>query len=277
MKVKTLAQWYGSNRLLASKVGELLEGCEWAGIVFAGGMSEIPHIKARTIVVNDLHEHICDLAEAVAHPPARREMVRRLRALPFHPRTLKEAQRRLWPSASGRVSERNRWQNAEDYFVVAWMTRAGSAGTDAEKTAGLCLRWDAGGGDSVKRFHSAIDSLEDWAKEFQRCSFSCLDAFKFLDKCKDEPRHGIYADPPFFGPPGKKYSHNAGKTEADQFEFHANLEAQLREYQFARVVVRAYDVPDIRTLYETDDWTWHELEGRKQTNATAPEVLIVRN
>jgi hypothetical protein len=34
----------------------------------------------------------------------------------------------------------------------------------------------------------------------------------------------------------------------------------------------------VRGLYrEADGWTWNLFTGRKQTNAAAPEVLIVRN
>ena len=42
----------------------LLDGCEWVGIPFAGGMSEVPHIKAHTVVVNDLHEGIITLGRS---------------------------------------------------------------------------------------------------------------------------------------------------------------------------------------------------------------------
>jgi len=39
MKVKALMPWFGSNRLLAHRVGELLEGCSWVGVPFAGSMA----------------------------------------------------------------------------------------------------------------------------------------------------------------------------------------------------------------------------------------------
>lgn len=39
-KVSAIASWFGSNRMLAPRVGEALTGCDWVGIVFAGGMCE---------------------------------------------------------------------------------------------------------------------------------------------------------------------------------------------------------------------------------------------
>jgi hypothetical protein len=48
-----IAGWFGGNRLLAPRVGAALEGCNHVVILFAGGMCEVPHITARTILVND--------------------------------------------------------------------------------------------------------------------------------------------------------------------------------------------------------------------------------
>jgi site-specific DNA-adenine methylase len=272
-KITALAPWYGSNRLNAHRVGELLDGCEWVGVPFAGGMCEIPHITARTIMVNDLHKGIFSLARSVASPTKLDSLMRALRKQAFHPDTLAAAQRNHFPDSpiKGAFAEHNR---AMTYFIVAWMTRSGTAGTNGEKTGKLALRWEAGGGDSVKRYHSAIDSLPEWSKHFQRCQFSCLDAFEFLDKCKDQAKHGIYCDPPFLGKPGMTYTHSGGETLADQDVWHFELALRLEQFSKTRIVVRAYDTPDVRELYTQPFWTWHTFEGRKQTNDSAPEVLI---
>src|SRR5581483_2099678 len=65
VKITCLAPWYGSNRMLAAHVGKALDGCSWVGLPFCGGMSEVPHIKARTIVCNDRHRAILNLAAVV--------------------------------------------------------------------------------------------------------------------------------------------------------------------------------------------------------------------
>ncbi len=265
-KIGAIAPWYGGNRLLAEHVGRALDGCEWVGIPFAGGMAEIAEIKARTIVANDLHGGVIELARWLGESdqPGVQDLQLCLRRQLFHPDSLAYAQHKL------QCCDWNDREVAVAFFVVAWMTRSGTAGTDAEKTAKLCLRWEAGGGDSRKRYDSAIDSLPYWSEQFQRCTFSTLDCFEFLRKCKDRPRHGIYCDPPFPGP-GDKYTHTF--SEAD----HLLLAARLEEFTEARVVIRYYDHPLIRELYPAPHWTWTHLEGRKQTNDSAPEVLIVNH
>ena len=90
--ITTLAPWFGSNRTLAENVGRLLAGYEWVGVPCAGGMCELAYIEARTLVVNDLHRHIVNLARAVAHPIHGPKMYRRLRRMPFHGDILKRAQ-----------------------------------------------------------------------------------------------------------------------------------------------------------------------------------------
>lgn len=269
-EIAALAPWYGSNRINAERVGELLRDCEWCGIPFAGGMCEIPFIRARTIVANDLHENIINLAVAVTI--CGHDLKSTLRRQLFHPSTLKSAQEKILETPD----KTNRFDLACAYFIVAWMTRSGTAGTNGEATGKLALRWNAGGGDSAKRYHSAIDSLEDWCKELQRCTFSCLDAFDFLDKCKDQHRHGIYVDPPFFGA-GKKYTHNCGDSRDEQETWHFRLAARLEKFTKARVVVRAYDCDFVRVCYSPTNWEYHRFKGRKQTNDEAPEVLLVRN
>ena len=62
----TLGPWFGSNRTNASLVGRALDGCEHVTILFAGGMSEVKEITARTLVVNDKHRHMMNLASVVA-------------------------------------------------------------------------------------------------------------------------------------------------------------------------------------------------------------------
>lgn len=284
MKITALASWYGSNRILARHVGDELAGCNWVGVVFAGGMSELPHITARTLQVNDLHRHVINLARVAADGRLGPKLYRALRRLPFHPITLVGAQSRCVERAGTRSDPYTsaalfgpkpadvcvpdlEW--AIDYFICAWMTRHGSAGTPAEFTSGPSVRWNANGGDSAAHFHNAVRELPKWRLLLRRCNFTTLDCFEFLATCKDEPKHGIYADPPFPGP-GEKYTHSF--TEAQQ----RRLAATLGSYRQARVVIRFYHThPLIRELYPTDRWTWVRRVGRTQTNDDAAEVLIL--
>jgi DNA adenine methylase len=272
--ITALAPWYGSNRTNSQSAGKLLEGCQWVAIPFAGGMCELPHIRARTIMANDLHRGIINLAREVATNCL--ALQTKLRSQLFHPDSLANAQRQFFSKSDESDALPDSFNKAVHYFTIAWMTRSSTAGTNGEKRGKLALRWDAGGGDSAKRYHSAINALEDWCNHFHRCTFTCWDAFEFLDKCKDRSQHGIYCDPPFFGP-GDKYIHHCGKEQQDQRTWHARLAERLAQFNHTRVVVRAYDDRFVHELYPNDQWTWHEFTGRKQTNVDAAEVLLVKN
>jgi site-specific DNA-adenine methylase len=275
-----IAPWFGSNRTLAENVGRALEGCRWVGVPFAGGMSELLHIQAPSVVVSDLHTHVLNLAAVIAHPGLNPQLRERLDGLPCHPDVLAAAQ--------ARCRERERCQDDEwfgvglttcepdldwavDYFVCAWLSRNGCAGTKGEFNAGHSVRWDAGGGDSATRFRNATDGLAAWQGVMRFCSFVRLDVFKFLLEVKDEPEHGVYCDPPF---PDVGDSYKFRFDEQDQ----RRLAKKLTGFKRLRVVVRFYDHPLVRALYLEPEWNWSRFEGRKQTNEKArEEVLLTRN
>lgn len=275
--IGALVQVYGSNRLLSDKVGELLKGCKWVGIPFAGGLSELPAIKARTVVAGDLHGGIVNLARAVADPEIGPLLQASLGGLTFSELELCAAQRRLAErEEAGRQVD---WMIggepdldwARDQFVAAWMARAGTAGTKSELRATLSIRWNAGGGDSVRRWRNAVAGLSAWtAMMVDRVTVVCMDAFAFLQKCKDEPGHGVYADPPFICG-GGPYKHGFSAAE------HARLAEVLGGYRQATVVVRAYDDPRVREMYPRSAWRWVELSGKKNTNEDSLECLLVND
>lgn len=247
--------------MLAEHVGEALGPCEWVGIPFFGSGPELLHIKARTIVANDLHHHVINLARVIQHPHHRPELVARLQRELFHETSLGTAQAwcREHPVAAGPDVEA-----AANYFISQWMGRSGKAGTEAEFSGGLPIRWNASGGDSAVRYRSAVRSIMAWGKVLQRVNFVVSDGIEFLGKCKDDEGHGIYCDPPF-PDAGAKYKH-----QVDQHE----LAERLTAFTNAKVVCRFYDHPLVRELYPEGRWHWIRLKGRKSSNAEAPEVLI---
>lgn len=277
--VTALAPWFGSNRNLADQVGALLGGQDWVGVPFAGGMCELLHIKAATVLVSDLHAHVLNLASVVADPELNAKLRERLDALPFHPDVLAWAQYRcikreaaLDASANGgEVGDSPRdldW--AADYFLCSWMGRNGKAGTAGEFNSRLSVRWCAGGGDSAMRFRNATESLAAWQKVMRRCTFVRRDVFDFLDRAPDEDRHALYLDPPFPGP-GEEYKYTFGEEQQRMLASH------LAAFERTRIVVRFYDHPLVRELYPDSGWAWHvPVGGRKQTNEAAPEVLLVK-
>jgi len=291
--VGALAPWFGGNRTLAHHVGEAMKGCSWVGVPFAGGMSEVAHLDATSIAVNDRHCAVINLAAIVADPIKGPQLYRRLRRHAFHPSTLAAAQAAC--KARNRISSQDpspKTQDldhgnyvpsldwAESYFVAVWMGRNDRAGTGREFEGGLSNRWNTKGGDSNTRYRSAVAALVEWRRILARCNFSTLDCFDFLAKCQDIEGHGIYCDPPF-PDVGHRYRYTFSLDD------HARLARVLAKYDAARVVCRFYDHPLIRELYPESrgsrlvgrEWIWIPLGGgRKQNNksgAKVPEVLVM--
>ena len=280
MKIGALASWFGSNRMLGAEVGKLLAGCSWVGVPFGGGLSEIPHIKALTIVVSDLHRHILALAEVIKKRETKAMLVEKLDAELFHPDTLADAQG-LCIEIESKFgthefhdlcnSEAFMVKWAAAYFVCSWMGRSANAGTDSEFKGNISTRWTSSGGDSNKRYRSAVEGIEAWHHIAKRCNFVGQDVFEFLENVKDEAWCGVYEDSPFPGP-GDRYKHKF------TLEQHKRLAKRNAEFSKARIVCRFYDVPLIRELYPETHWKWHYLKGRDQANQDhKPEVLLVRN
>lgn len=263
-----VAPWFGSNRTLAANVGRALAGCRWVGIPFGGGMCEVTHIRASTILVSDLHPHVLNLAAVIADADLLPRLCERLDGLPFHYAVLEAAQRRCVERVRpGREVGGPDLDWAADYFVCAWMARNGTAGTAGEFNAGLSVRWDDGGGDSAVRFRNAAAGLGDWQRAMRRCAFVRLDVFDFLDRVGDRDGHALYIDPPF---PDAGTRYKFAFAESD----HVRLADRLAMFRACRVVCRFYDHPLVRDLYPGPAWTWRRYEGRRQTNDAGPEVLI---
>ena len=280
MAVTALAGWFGGNRLLAHHVGEALRGCSWVGIPFAGGMSEVPHITARTIVVNDIHRLIINLARVTKDDDLRPALIRQARRKQFHPDELLASQ----TICKANMEEAPRppappdLSLAVEYFVCCWMGRGGKAGVVDEFNGRTAVRWKSDGGDSMVRYQSAIRMLAEFSRHLRRCTFDTKDAIEeFLPRCEDIKGHGIYADPPFVGV-GRRYKYNAGETDAAERAWHTRLRDALARFKNTRVVCRFYDHPLVRELYPSPQWTWLKLEGGKtQANASdqdTPEVLV---
>jgi DNA adenine methylase len=265
--ISSLIPVFGGNRLHAHRVGELLAGVPFVAVPFAGGMSELAHIPARTMTVGDLNRHAIALAGILAHPDMGPQLIRRLRRWVFHPDALRAAQERCRGyERDGSPADLVQW--GEDYFVCCWMTRSGGAGTGREFTGGLSVRWEAGGGDSAKRFRTATESLRDWRRVRDRATFVVMDAFEMIERIPDREDCGCYCDPPWVDD-GDVYTHPF--TD----ELHVRLATRLATFEKARVVVRYGDCARVRELYPEGRWTWHLVSGRNQHNAVKQEVLIV--
>lgn len=265
-----IAPWFGSARMMAPAIGALLKGLRWIGIPFCGGLPEVLEMDARTIVCNDVHRHVINLARVMADPQHGPALYRRLRRLPFCDDMLVESQGfckcfKTRPEIDGIDTDA-----AFHYFVACWMGRSGMAGIGDEFTGRISVRWNANGGDSNTRYRSAVKSLSAWRRILQRCNFTCMDCFDFLERCEDKPGHAIYADPPWIDD-GDRYKHQFS------LEDHEKLAERLVVFRNSRIVVRLGIGPEVERLYPRDRWQWHIYEGRTQGNNSKAEVLLVRN
>lgn len=279
-KVTAFLPTFGGNRTNAERPGELLGKCDWIGVPFAGGMPEVPHLKARSIVVNDLHLHIVNCARTCRD--YRDSMIEQLDRTLFHPEELWDAQRFCRDIHLGdyvsdkdiadevRSLNRTHFGAAVRYFVTQWMGRSGNGSTDKEFSGNISTRWNANGGDSNKRFRSATEAIRDFSEAFQKCSFTALDFRVFLDSVLDEPEIGLYCDPPW-PDAGERYRHPF--TEQD----HCDLCERLSGMAKVRIVLRFGEHPMIRSLYgEQYQWRWIPAAGRTQGNRQQDEWFIVR-
>lgn len=275
-EITTLVPAFGGNRSNSKLVGELLGDIPWVGIPFAGGMPEVLHIKARTLMIGDEHRHILNLGEVVRDNELREQLSERLSGLPFHPDVLQHFQQvaRDW-AEKGQANTpflKPDLDAAEAYFVSQWMGRSGMAASKRELTVNLPVRWNANGGDSVRRYQSAIEALEKFGESLRRAQFFCGSVFLFLRRVIDSPNHALYCDPPWPGA-GQEYL-----FAVEDETFHLDLRNHLTKYSQTRIVVRYGDCELIRDLYRPiDGWDVIEAGGRKQSNNEQAELYLVRN
>lgn len=252
----------------AAVPGEMLAGCKWIGIPFAGGMPELLHMKASTIVVNDLHRHVINAARVVADEELSKKMIEQLNGLPFHPDVLSDAQcvcQNFTPSPMEIPS----LPLAVAYFVSQWMGRSGNGGKKKEFSGKLPVRTNGNGGDSNRRFRSAVEAITDFHVAMRCCNFTCCDAFEFFDQhCRDDPSNGLYIDAPWPGA-GGEYLHRV-----DDETFHCRIRDRLLQFALSPIVVRYGEHELIRDLYsDAGQWEITEVSGRTQ-HGKNPELFI---
>jgi site-specific DNA-adenine methylase len=268
-KVSALIPYFGSGRTIAENVGNVLHGCTHVVIACAGSMCELKYITAPSIIVNDLHRHVINLANVVKDREQRKLLIEDLDWTAVHPDQLKQSQRwcKLQEENPNTLSAFD-W--AYWYFCASWLCRNGDAGTKKEFDSSFSIRWKDGGGDSATRFRNATKALEDFGEIFRRCTFSTEDCFVLFDRCHDLPKHGLYIDAPW---PKDGDNYKFAFTEAHQ----RKLAARLSQFEHSRVVVRYGDCELIRELYPESEWKWNLLQGKTQVNKSKAEVLLVRN
>lgn len=263
MKTKSALSYFGSDSEVAGQLAAMLDHCNHVTIPFCGGLAILPHLKARGIVANDANELAINFyrhASGSMGVDYQTALFQRCEETLSHPTEMADAETRLGKHWRGS------WVQAWAYWAVCWVGRKGKGGT--KHIGGMpSVRRTANGGNNATRLAAVADDLKEWAKEFRRCEFECLDFRELLQRVADNPDCGIYCDPPWVEL-GRDYAH--GFTFAD----HHALVSHLCRFNETTVVLRYGDHKLIRDLYADPRWQIIEAKSRTQSNAVKGEIWI---
>lgn len=319
MRLTSIAPWFGGKRTLAPEIIAELGPHKQYFEPFCGSMAVLLH-KPQTAkeTVNDLHGGLICLARVLACELQAECLYTRLQRTLFCESLLESAQQFLeacpdppWRLRDDSVGESPQFFRADAnmleyaywYFVVSWMSRNGTAGTE-RLIYQPAVRWGMGGGSPTIRWRSAVESIPAWHQRLRNVVILRRDAFSIIPKFEDEPHTAIYCDPPYhatsrsgirdyssrylhdFRARGEKVARElfGGSDDAAvSVDDHQRLAEQLRAFQRARIVVSYYDCPEVRALYP--GWTivkktmqktlLNQNKGNDGRTQNAPEILLI--
>jgi site-specific DNA-adenine methylase len=258
--------YFGSDGEVAKQLAGILMHCQHVTIPFVGGGSIIPHLTARAIVANDLNKLAITFYRVLSGVHGSTEkawLIRRCSQTLSHPSEIERALQILRDEITSCDPSSMAWA----YWALCWIGRKGRGGTSSMGGA-PSVRWTPDGGTNATRIRAAAADLAEWSRTLERCEWTCLDFREVLKKVKDDPRCGLYLDPPWVGA-GDAYVHSFDDAA------HVELRDGLLRFEKATVLVRYGDHPRIRELYE--GWEIVDAESRTQSNAVKGELWITRN
>lgn len=259
--------YFGSDAAVAKRLATEFQTCKHVTIPFCGGMSILPHLRARTVVANDANHlaiHFYKVVSGCYGYDEQQSLVERCMQTLSHPGELQLARQVLddWNSHMKHLPALLAWS----YWVLCWVGRKGAGGTSKLRQTQISVRWEGSGGNNASRLASVAGDLLEWAEHFRRCEWTCLDFREVLRKAQDKPGNGIYCDPPWVGA-GKLYEHSFRKQD------HLDLHELLSRFRHATVIVRYGDHPRIRELY-ADDYIVASTAARDQRNQLKGEIWM---
>lgn len=267
MKTKSALSYFGSDSEVAVRLGAMLDDCKHVTIPFCGGMSILPHLKAKAIVANDLNGLAINFYRVLAghHGEAgTKSLIARCQNTLSHPEEMELATSITCVPAVGYPIER-----AWAYWAQCWIGRKGKGGT--KNAGGLpSVRRTAEGGSNSTRIVAAAADLEAWAKMFRRCEFEQVCFRVLLPKIADKVGCGVYIDAPWVKA-GGNYLHAFAEQD------HRDLAELIQRFENATIVIRYDDDPLLRDLYPESSWRWIDAVSRTQSNGMIKEVWITRN
>jgi site-specific DNA-adenine methylase len=265
VKTKSALSFFGSDSEVAGRLASYLDHCRHVSIPFVGGASILPHLRAKSIVANDMNCEAINfyrVAAGVYGQHAQAKLIELCQATLSHPDEMERAARYLGDDSRG-VSFERAWA----YWAMCWIGRKGKGGT-RHLGGQPSVRRTAMGGNNATRLAAAAGDLMEWANHFQRCEWEQSDFRVMLPKVADIESCGVYCDPPWPGA-GRDYLHTF--TEPD----HMVLRDYLNRFKQSTVVVRYGESDFIRKLYA--DWTVIDSASRTQTNVVKGEIWLIKN
>lgn len=283
MKIRAIAPWFGSKRVLAQRIVEQLGPHRSYWDPFCGSLAVLlakPECASET--VNDLHGDLINLARVVRDRRYGPALYRQLRRTLIHEGLFGDAESRIngntvevQAADDGRLD----LDRAYQFFLATWLGRNGVAGTTKGSCGKqFCVRYTMRGGHQGTRFHSAIESIPAWRRRLREVCILRRDSFDLIERIEDERATAIYVDPPYLAK-GAAYLHDFAAAD------HGRLAQALARFRKARVVVSYYDDPRLAELYPAKRWTKLAFDvakglaqqGRrgKEGRTAAPEVLLI--
>lgn len=258
LKTKSALSYFGSDSEVAADIAAMFDDCNHVTIPFCGGLSILPHLKARAIVANDLHAFAINFYRMMSsgHKDTLIHMCQKTLS---HPWEMEHAQDLLRDGLGS-----DKLVQAWAFWAVCWLGRKGKGGT--KHMGGMpSIRRTATGGTNASRIRAAANDLHEWARQFERCEWECVSYDELMPKIADRPENGVYCDPPWVGA-GRNYLHSF------TIDDHLRLRDHAGSFLRAKVVIRYDDTEFIRDTYR--GWNIIEAESRTQSNAVKGEVWI---
>ena len=267
MKTKSALSYFGSDSAVASELASMLDHCDHVTVPFCGGLAILPHLKARAVVANDLNNQAINFyrfASGRCGVGAQQLLIARCEKTISHPDELRLAEGYL----KSPVSHTDKYpglSQAWAYWAMCWIGRKGKGGTKSHAGGKPSVRRTAIGGNNATRIRAVANDLDEWVSHFERCEWESTCFRNLLPKVADNPRCGIYCDPPWIGA-GGNYVHAFLGVD------HIALSEMLHRFKKTAVVIRYGDAELIRKLYEN----WHIIEAkcRDQANTMKNEIWI---
>lgn len=262
LKTKSALSYFGSDSEVAEKLAAMLDRCTHATIPFCGGLAILPWLKARSIVANDANEAVINFYRVMTSP-RQDQLITMCEQTLSHPSESTLARQIL------AVNPHDPVIRAWAYWALCWICRKGKGGT--KHLGGMpSVRRTANGGSNASRLAAAAADLTNWAEQFKRCEFECVDFRDLIWKVADHESCGVYCDPPWVEL-GRDYLHTF--THED----HHALRGLLVRFQKTKVVLRYGDHAFVRELYAHPRWTIIEAESRTQSNSVKGELWITNH